>query len=191
MWKRTARGLLTCAVMSLLVSALHATEPAPSTALAKYEVRFMEGMTDHHEMAIEMAGMCLQKAVHDELKAVCQNIVSTQQSEQAQMLSWLSDWYDVAYQPQMMRGDQQMMRRMHTANGADFEIMFLKNMIRHHWSAVIEASTCVDRAYHDQLVTLCTQIIEAQTAEIRQLRQWLCQWYGICNYGPKGRRSEP
>lgn len=173
----------------LLLPGLYASQPAPSISQSKFEVSFMEGMIDHHEMAIQMATLCLQKAVHPELKTVCQNIVSTQETEQTQMQSWLSDWYGVSYQPQMTKGDQQMMKRMASMNSTDFEIMFMQMMIRHHWSAVIQASNCIDRAYHDQLVALCTQIIEAQTREIQQMRTWLCQWYGICNYGPKGNQS--
>jgi hypothetical protein len=37
---------------------------------------------------------------------------------------------------------------------------------------------------------MCGQIVEAQTAEITQLRTWLCEWYGVCNYGPKGAADD-
>jgi uncharacterized protein (DUF305 family) len=186
MRKRTI--LTTCILPILLLSASFASQPAPTIAQSKYEVNFMEGMIAHHEMAIQMANICLQKAVHSELRTLCQNIIVTQQQEQQQMRSWLSDWYGISYQAQMTKGDQQMMQRMRSMNGPDFEVTFMKMMIRHHWSAVIEASSCVERAYHDELVALCTRIVEAQATEIRQMREWLCEWYGICNYGPKGNQ---
>ena len=85
-----------------------------------------------------------------------------------------------------MQGMQNQMERMAEMVGAEFEIAFMKSMIRHHWKAVVRASGCIDRAYHAELVDMCANIVETQVAEITQLRTWLCEWYAICNYGPKG-----
>ena len=163
-----------------------ASESAPTRAQARNEVRFMTEMIDHHAMAIEMAELCLSRAIHEELLATCQAIIAAQSQEIATMQSWLEDWYDVRYKPQMTSGMQRQMERMASMTGAEFEVAFMKSMIRHHWKAVVRASGCIDRAYHEALVDMCAEIIEAQVAEIAQLRAWLCEWYGICNYGPKG-----
>lgn len=48
----------------------------------------------------------------------------------------------------------------------------------------------IDRAYHPELVDICANIVETQVAEITQMRTWLCEWYGVCNYGPKGAVAE-
>ena len=72
----------------------------------------------------------------------------------------------------------------------EFEVMFLEMMIRHHWGAIVKASTCVDRASHDELVALCEDIVIARSLEIEQMRTWLCDWYAVCNYGPKGNRAD-
>jgi uncharacterized protein (DUF305 family) len=66
----------------------------------------------------------------------------------------------------------------------------MKRMIRHHWQAVVSATQCVGRAFHPELEDLCQGIIATQTAEILQLRTWLCEWYGICHYGPKGEPGQ-
>jgi uncharacterized protein (DUF305 family) len=58
--------------------------------------------------------------------------------------------------------------------------MFLEMMIKHHAKAVKEATTCLERAYHPELLALCQDIIETQTQEIQLMRSWLCQWYSIC-----------
>lgn len=50
-------------------------------------------------------------------------------------------------------------------------------MIRHHRAAVREGERCIDRAYHEDLVELCEDIVEAQTAEIALMRGWLSEWY--------------
>jgi uncharacterized protein (DUF305 family) len=102
-------------------------------------------MIDHHEMAIMMATMCLDKAVHDELRTMCGQIVATQTAEQQIMQSWLSDWYTVAYSPQMTNGMMRQMEKLQSLVGGEFEIKFIKNMIRHHWKAVIEAASASRR----------------------------------------------
>ena len=179
------------AMLSLtVVTPASASAPAPDQANARYEVRFMTEMIDHHFMAVQMATMCLDKAVHPELEALCQNIVTSQTQEIQMMQAWLSDWYGISYSPEMTKGDQQMMARMASMPPAEFEMEFLKMMIRHHWKAVVRASQCIERAYHPELVAMCEHIVLSQSAEIELMREWLCAWYGICNYGPKGSKGE-
>jgi uncharacterized protein (DUF305 family) len=64
-------------------------------------------------------------------------------------------------------------------------------MIKHHWTAVGAAMRCVGRAFHEELETLCENIITTQIAEILQLRSWLCQWYTLCHYGLDGKWRHP
>ena len=171
----TAAGIFTAAPPPA-----RADGPAPDKATAKYEIRFMQDMIDHHHMAVMMAEQCVAKAVHEELRTLCQNIITTQQQENAEMQSWLRSWYGVSYEPQMKPGDMKMIERMSMMSGAEFEIEFMQMMIKHHLKAIKEASACVERAYHEELRELCENIITTQAAEIEQMRTWLCQWYGIC-----------
>ena len=63
------------------------------------ELRFLEGMSDHHQMAIDMSNDCLAKAANDSLRTLCLSIIDAQSAEIAQMQAWLRDWYNVAYTP--------------------------------------------------------------------------------------------
>lgn len=158
-----------------------AEAPAPERATARYEVRFMENMIDHHAMAIMMAEMCLERAFHPALISMCQDIIAAQSQEIATMQSWLQDWYSVTYAPHMSPGQQQSMERQAMRlSPEEFEIWFMRNMIRHHEQAIREARECLERAYHPELRALCQNIMETQQAEIEQLQAWLCAWYGIC-----------
>ena len=154
--------------------------PAPDRQTAKYEIDFMEDMIDHHAMAVQMANICVEKAIHEDLRALCENIVTTQSQEIAEMQSWLSGWYGITYSPQIKPGDMRMMERLASLSGAEFEIEFMEMMIKHHLKAIREASKCVERVYHEELREMCENIITSQAAEIEQMRTWLCQWYGIC-----------
>ena len=154
--------------------------PAPTQSAANYEVKFMTGMIDHHQMAIEMADICLQNATHEELRSMCQQVITAQSAEIGELQAWVSDWYGITYEPMMKPGDEKMLERLASLSGAEFEIMFMEMMIQHHEKAIKEAQQCVDKAWHPELRQLCEEIIVAQSAEIVQLRTWLCQWYGRC-----------
>lgn len=160
-----------------------ADQPAPSPAQAHYEVKFMTDMIEHHAMAIMMAESCLEKAVHPELRSLCQQIIAAQSQEIEEMQSWLQDWYGMSYEPEVKMTGQ--MKRLMSMSGAMFEIEFMQMMIQHHAKAVKEGEHCLDKTYHPELRQLCQNIIVSQTAEIRQMQAWLCQWYTICNWGPK------
>lgn len=170
------------AVLLMWSSMAAADAPAPSKSIAKYEVRFMENMVDHHNMALEMARICLTNAVHSELQTMCAQVIGAQQEEIATLQSWLSTWYGIAgYQPKMSARDMKQMDQLSALSGAEFEITFMRQLIRHHQQATVRAAVCTERASHPELVDMCEEIIEMQSAEIVQLRAWLCGWYGLCN----------
>ena len=178
-------GMLLALVAALVVAApAAASAPAPNESTAKFEVDFMTGMIDHHAMAIEMGEICLDNAVHAELRAMCEDVINTQSAEIETMQSWLADWYAVSYEPEMTPGEMRQMEKLAALSGAEFEIRFMEMLIRHHRKAITEAEKCVDRAYHGELRELCQGIIETQSAEIAQLETWLCQWYGRCRGRP-------
>lgn len=175
-----AIALATAAVLGVSAVPASAGGPAPDERTADYETDFMKGMIDHHQMAIEMSEICLEKAVHQELRRKCEDIIGAQSAERNQMQSWLDDWYGIEYAPQMTAGEERKLDKLSSMNGADFEIAFMRSMIRHHSKAIREAETCLDRAYHEELRDLCSNIIETQSAEIELFERWLCDWYRRC-----------
>lgn len=179
---RSCLAALAC-VFSLSVAAETA---APDHAEAVFETRFMEGMIDHHAMAVEMSEDCVSKAAHEELRTLCQQIVAAQQTEITDMQTWLQAWYDISYQPEMTPGSMRRMDKLASLAGAEYEIRFLELMIRHHRMAVIEGARCMERAFHPELIGLCENIVASQAEEIQLMRNWLCEWFGECR--PRGRR---
>ena len=134
-------------------------------------------MIDHHYMAVVMAQECVDKAVHPELAAMCEDIITVQNQEIEQMQTWLQEWYGITYEPQLSTGDMASMQRLDQFTGAEYEIRFMQSMIRHHWAAVREAETCLDRAEHQDLLQLCQNIKTVQLSEIAQMQIWLEEWY--------------
>lgn len=171
-------------LMTLLIfaGAAVAAGPAAEKKAAKFEIDYMTGMISHHQMAVHMGTMCVQKAEHEELRAMCDQIIAAQTAEIATLMGWLQAWYGSGVEPKMSGKDQREMEKLEALSGAEFEIEFMKSMIRHHFTAIVVSSECLLDADHPALIAMCQDIITAQAAEIRQLRNWLCEWYGICSY---------
>ncbi len=55
-------------------------------------------------------------------------------------------------------------------------MMFPEVLIHHHTGAIREAEKCLDRAEHEELLTLCEYIIVTQAAEIEEMQTRLCDW---------------
>jgi uncharacterized protein (DUF305 family) len=177
---RSAAALLALA----FAPSVFAAEPAPTASQRNYEIRFLTEMIDHHAMAVMMAELCLERAVHEELRATCEEIRETQMEEIATMQTWLADWYGLEHEPEMTAGMQKQLEKLAALSGAEFEIEFMETMIKHHRKAVVRARQCQDRAYHEELIAMCEQIETTQVAEIQQMSDWLCEWYDICR-GPR------
>lgn len=179
-------GLVAAALVAAAPVSLLGDAPAPRKQQAKFEIEFMKGMIDHHHMAVMMAELCLDRAVHEELEHLCEQIRSSQLREIEMMQDWLADWYGVTHDPRMKRGDEKMMDRMEEMTGEEFEIDFMEMMIRHHAKAVREGLKCARRAYHSDLIEMCENIVQTQLEEIEMMEEWLCEWYDLCR--PHKRR---
>lgn len=166
---------------SLLITETRAmaSKPATTGAAARFDVRFMQDMSQHHSMGIEMSQICVRKATHSQLRTLCKQVVATQSREIKMMQSWLQDWYGIRFTPEMRPGDMRMLERMKAMSGAEFEIDFMQTLMEHHMAANNDAKSCTKSAGHAKLVSLCQDIIAVQSKEIKQLQTWLSQWYGI------------
>jgi uncharacterized protein (DUF305 family) len=160
-----------------LAPAASASGPATNEKAAAFEVTFLTGMIDHHNMALMMAGPCPEKAIHPELRQMCASIITTQSGEIETMQGWLQDWYGVTHEPAMTTGDMKSMGRLDRLSGSDYEIAFMRSMIRHHWAAVREAAKCLSNAEHPDLLALCGSIHDSQLHEIATMQSWLHDWY--------------
>ena len=177
-------ALLLLVAATFVSPAAQADAPASDEKTAAFEVEFMTDMIDHHQMAVMMAETCTEKAVHEELAAMCEQIIAVQTQEIEMMQTWLQDWYGVEHEPMMTSGMMRSMEHLQRLEGADYEIAFMRSMTRHHWGAIREAETCLDRAEHEELLSLCEDIKAAQLEEIAQMQEWLADWYGITSGRP-------
>ncbi|MCU0481898.1 MAG: DUF305 domain-containing protein [Anaerolineae bacterium] len=186
--KYAIRYILVIISVVLLSSAVYADAPIDGRA-GRAEVRFLEGMIDHHQMALDMAADCLNKAQTESIVELCNNVITAQSAEIAQMQEWLLEWYDIEYAPMSMmdmdsgmsgmHGGQQehrdppmmmgMMAGLSRLEGVEYEIAWLEAMIDHHDDALHMSERILRYAQHDNLIALAEVIISAQTTEIEYM----------------------
>lgn len=66
---------------------------------------------------------------------------------------------------------------LRTLSGKEFDIAFLSQMIAHHEAAVVMAEQALKTAKDAGTRQDAQNVIKAQTAEIKQMTDWLRQWY--------------
>jgi uncharacterized protein (DUF305 family) len=151
------------------------TSSSSSSASTKFnteDVNFATDMTAHHQQAIEMAQMVLDKSgIDPRVSTLAQNIKAAQGPEIKQMKSWLAEW---GQNSDSMSGmdmsgtlmSDSDMKALEESAGLDASKLFLTQMTTHHKSAVTMATTEVDKGKNTGAVALAKKIIAAQTAEI-------------------------
>jgi uncharacterized protein (DUF305 family) len=161
--------------------------------MGEVDRHFIEQMIPHHQTAIAMADLALQKAQHPEVKTLAAAIKQTQTAEIVQMRAWYRQWYGADVPATTADTGRGMMGRGHMGNcggmgsdsdltalagAANFDQAFLQQMVPHHQMAVMMASMVLARGDKPELRTLAQSISTGQSAEIVQMRAWYQQWYG-------------
>ncbi len=168
------------------------SQNTPGGMMGNIDEHFIEQMIPHHEDAIVMAKLADEKAQHVEIKTLATNIKRTQSAEIDQMKSWYKAWFgkDVSADEQTMgiHGMSQATGRMHMGmmgnetdmarleQSADFDKAFIEEMIPHHQMAVMMATMLKQSTNREEMKQLAQNIIDAQTKEINEMRQWYKSW---------------
>lgn len=157
-----------------------------------FDLRFLDGMTPHHEGAVVMAEEAFQKSQRPEIKQLAQSIIDAQQKEIAQMKEWRTAWYPNASATPMMYSSEMghmmpmseemkssMMMNMDLgAADEQFDLRFINAMIPHHEGAVTMAKEALEKSDRPEVKELAQNIISSQQQEIAQMQQWKKTWYG-------------
>lgn len=150
-----------------------------------YDRTFIANMIAHHQGAVDMATMALEKAQRQEIKDMAADIVYAQTKEINDLKNWQSAWgYPSSSAENMMDHSAMgtmttmdtMAENMRLMTGEEFDKAFLTMMIEHHQSAINMAYPGQTNALHEEVKTLTKAIVEAQGKEIAQMKQWQIDW---------------
>lgn len=150
---------------------------------------FIEQMIPHHDGAVAMAKLALEKSKRTEIKTLATAIIEGQTKEIQDMGVWYKDWFgkDV---PQvstgMMGGGMMSSSGMHMGgqedmtvleNAKDFDKAFLEAMIPHHQLALMMVRMLEAGSNRPEMLQLAKNITTSQSKEIQQMQAWYVQWY--------------
>jgi uncharacterized protein (DUF305 family) len=143
--------------------------------------RFVEMMTAHHKMAVEMAQQAVKSAQHKQLKAAAQKTITEQGAEIGQLEAIAQRTGDDVSGTSMSATSMNntgMMSPSELANSTPFDRAYIDSMAPHHAGAIEMASVALMRSSDAEVKSLARQIIDAQAKEIAQLEAWRQAWYG-------------
>ncbi|MGV3460268.1 MAG: DUF305 domain-containing protein [Flavobacterium sp.] len=144
------------------------------------DVDFAAMMIMHHQGAIAMANLEIEKGKNAEMKAMAQAIITAQQQEIQELQGILAalpvDGMDMDFMEEQMMGmdkmdamaDQQMIT-------GDIDNDFASLMIIHHQAAIDSASSYLHHGSDGELSAMANAIIEMQSEEIITFSNWLAE----------------
>jgi uncharacterized protein (DUF305 family) len=182
------------AVLAALVAAgcgggQEESRPSQSRADTAAEDAFLEAMVPHHESAIEMARLAVERAETKEVRALADDILEAQQTEIAQMgdiherlIGKPIDPDETAHEVLGLSAEEAGMDHGDagaTLKRADpFDRAFIDHMIPHHEGAIRMARVVLPKTDDRELRELAENIITAQKREIEEMRAVRKRHYG-------------
>lgn len=143
------------------------------------DVAFAQSMIPHHEQAMEMSRIMLEKEGLDpRVLHMAEDIRQAQGPEIGRLRGWLSDW-GVAAQGMEEHGGAHTMdgmmspadlSRLRAASGVQASRLFLTQMIAHHQGAIRMAQTEIQTGLHAEARRMATDIITLQSTDITTMR---------------------
>ncbi|MES2093671.1 MAG: DUF305 domain-containing protein [Actinomycetota bacterium] len=136
------------------------------------DVNFATNMAAHHQQAVDMSQMILDKSdIDPRVVTLAQEIKAAQLPEIKQMKTWLSDWgQKSSSMAGMDMGGSLMsdsdMAALKSSTGLEASKLFLTQMTVHHKGAITMATTEVDTGKNADAIAVAKKIIAAQTTEI-------------------------
>ncbi len=154
------------------------------------DVTFAQQMIPHHRQALMMSKLARTNDAGPEVAALAERIEQAQEPEIEKMTGWLEDWDEdgagMGGMGGMDHGDDEAddgdmagmmspgdMRELATARGAEFDRVFLTQMIEHHEGAVEMAQKEQTEGKHAGTLELAEQIERSQTSEIAEMQKLL------------------
>lgn len=153
---------------------------------------FAEKTRMHHQMGIEMAESCQQKASHDELKQLCQKSSQDQRQDLERLGRLVPSSSSDDHSAHMSQKGQtkanddkakmhskgmKMMQEIEAKTGDQYDKMFIMHTIKHHQQMIDMASACEKNSQNGELKSFCSELRSKQSAEKQELARMQSQWY--------------
>lgn len=159
------------------------------------DIMFAQMMIPHHEQALEMSLIALDRSTVEEVRGLAQQIYDGQGPEIEQMKSWIDsargstgmfhEMPDGSLMPNDITGGAMMdghsmagmasgsdLAKLGSLDFPEFDVLFLQLMIEHHKGA-LEMVHMIENSSNAEAVALAEQIVAAQKLEIDEMTRLL------------------
>ena len=153
-----------------------ATSPQANSDFRAADISFAEKMIPHHEQAIEMSEIALLNTTSPEVLQLAQEIKNAQSPEIQIMKSW-EGVKESTHSGHLMDGmlSEVELSELREAKGKEFDLLFLRGMIKHHEGAIAMAQE-VAASMNKDVADLSALIIAAQQLEIAKMNELLLKY---------------
>ncbi|MBV8994602.1 MAG: DUF305 domain-containing protein [Pseudonocardiales bacterium] len=166
------------------------------------DIGFAQDMSVHHRQAVLMAGLARDRSADPAIRLLAFDIETNQLEQIGQMQGWLSLWNAAAlptgrYMTWMTGADSMPgmahgggpagvptmpgmaspadLDRLRAASGAQFDMLFLQLMLRHHQGGAPMAQYAAQHAEIPQVRNLAEKMVVSQGAESEYMAQLITQ----------------
>ena len=170
-------------------------DPAPTAD--SVAAGFARDMSRHHLQGVEMANLVPERSTDPEVRQLAFDIAETQQNQVGRMQGWLALWglpptggdtmawmtsatghaghdtgaTDGGLMPGMATDEE--LAQLRSLSGTEFDVEFLRLMIRHHQGGREMAEYAAEQAGVPAVAGLAGTIAETQTAEVTTMERML------------------
>ncbi|AZI67791.1 DUF305 domain-containing protein [Kaistella daneshvariae] len=158
-------------LMDEMMDDMHSDKPT-----GYIDADFANMMIAHHQGAVDMSQLLLEKGKDAELKKFAQKVIADQNTEIAIMKKYAAKTANFPENKEFEQALNQSMAAMMNSDTKvynDIDKDYAAQMIPHHQSAVDMAKVYQKFGKENELLNLSDMIVQHQTSEIAQLQAWL------------------
>lgn len=175
----------------------------PSAMAMEFDLLYIDMMIPHHASVVALAQVALSELTDPRLRAMAENIIASQTSEQEELRSYREQWYGSAesmpmdhamMMALMPHANDDMMSQMGILMDSDLlvaafcsaedpDLAFIDLVIPHHAMAIVASEEARTRATHTEIIDFAQMVIADQQREIDDLMAVRMERYGTATPG--------
>lgn len=168
------RSLVLCSALLFLACSSDDTSSDRAPFIPASDVEFIDSLTSHHQMAIEMANEVVARGASSEVKSMAADMITVQTQEIAEMRAARreltgSEQSEMTMDPHMDLD----MGALRAVSGAELDRRFLEEMIVHHAGALQTTHRALPNLAREDMRALAVSANESQAREIGDMRTML------------------
>jgi uncharacterized protein (DUF305 family) len=155
-----------------------------------FDHTFLNAMIQHHKSGEDAAKLALVRAEHPELKALAEDMITTDLAHIQKLRELRRGWYGTDGAPASLLPKEekselpgietttQMAKQLDDLENAEpFDLAFIDAMIPHHQGAIDMATAAGEKAQQPETRALASIIVSDESKTMDQLRTWRDAWY--------------